>query len=64
MKKLIIAIILAQALLFNMLNSEVVDYKDLPVYTGDINHPDVTVVIEETDYWVIEIDGELFYYPL
>jgi len=64
MKKLILALISAQFLLFNMLNSAPIDYTNLPVYTGNINNPDITVIFQEIDYLVLEIDGELYYYPL
>jgi hypothetical protein len=62
MKKLIFALILAQSLLFNMLNSSPIDYTNLPVYTGNINDPGITVIIHEEDFFVIEIDGEYYIY--
>lgn len=64
MKKIVIAIILDQALFFNPLNSSGIDYTNLPVYTGNINDPGISIVVYDDDFYVIEIEGELFLYPL
>lgn len=64
MKKIIFVIILAQALFFNMLNSSPIDYSNLPVYTGSLNDPGVTIVVYDDEFYVLEIDGELFIFLL
>ena len=64
MKKFVIAIILAQALFFNMLNADYSPYNDLSLFAGDINNPDIKVLVEEPEFLVIELDGIKYVYPL
>ncbi|MFA5246166.1 MAG: hypothetical protein WC380_12765 [Pedobacter sp.] len=63
MKKLILAILLVQALFFNPLNSSGIDYSYLPVYTGHLNDPGVTIILEEETYAIIVLDGVEYYFP-
>jgi hypothetical protein len=38
--------------------------KNIPVFTGDINDPEVYVVDYEDEFLVLEFDGEMYYYPI
>ena len=64
MKYRLIAVLVALLLLFYV-NCQADGYpKNIPVFTGDINDPEVYVVDYEDEYLVVEYNGEIYYYPI
>jgi hypothetical protein len=64
MKNRLITVLVALLLLFYV-NCKADGYpKNIPVYTGDINDPGVSIVDYEDDYLVVEYEGEMYYYPM
>ncbi|MDP8322934.1 MAG: hypothetical protein RAO94_11345 [Candidatus Stygibacter australis] len=64
MKNWLIAVLVALLLLFYV-NCQADGYpKNIPVFTGDINDPEVYVVDYEDEYLVVEYNGEIYYYPI
>jgi hypothetical protein len=62
-KRLIVALVALLLLLY--VNCQADGYpKNIPVFTGDINDPEVYVVDYEDEFLVVEYDGEMYYYPI
>ncbi len=38
--------------------------KNIPVFTREINDPEVQMVDYEEEYLIVEYDGEIYYYPI
>jgi hypothetical protein len=38
--------------------------KTIPIFTGDINDPEVYIVDYEEEYYIVEYDGIIYCYPL
>jgi hypothetical protein len=61
--RLIVALVALLLLLY--VNCQADGYpKNIPVFTGDINDPGVSIVDYEDEFLVIEYDGEMYYYPI
>jgi hypothetical protein len=61
--RLIVALVALLLLLY--VNCQADGYpKNFPVFTGNINDPEVYVVDYEDEFLVVEYDGEMYYYPI
>jgi hypothetical protein len=61
--RLIVALVALLLLLY--VNCQADGYpKNIPVFTGNINDPEVYVVDYEDEFLVLEFDGEMYYYPI
>jgi hypothetical protein len=61
--RLIVALVALLLLLY--VNCQADGYpKNIPVFTREINDPEVQMVDYEEEYLIVEYDGEIYYYPI
>ncbi len=64
MKRWLTLVFIALIMIYNVTCQADGFPKTIPLFTGDINDPQVFIVDFEDEYYIVEYDGVIYYYPL